>query len=226
MDKEMDDRLLEIDRKEVLRYLGYGREQADGQILALLETVIEELERTARPRHLQREFELELLEGDRIFGGCFLVKSQALRRNLEDCERVIVFAATLGAEVDYLLQRYGRLQMSRAVVLQAASAAMIEAYCNLVCKELAERYEAQGLYLRPRFSPGYGDLPLDCQPDLLNALEAGKRIGIKLTESFLMMPSKSVSAVIGVSKKPRRCAVGGCEACKKADCPYRREGSG
>ena len=62
MDKEMDDRLLEIDRKEVLRYLGYGREQADGQILALLETVIEELERTARPRHLQREFELELLD--------------------------------------------------------------------------------------------------------------------------------------------------------------------
>ena len=133
-----------------------------------------------------------------------------------------MLAATLGTEIDYLLYRYGRFEMSRAVVLQAASAAMIETYCDMVCEELAERYEAKGLYLRPRFSPGYGDLSLSCQPDLLQELEAGKRIGIKLTESLLMTPSKSVSAVVGVSKKPHRCEVKGCEACGKTDCLYRR----
>lgn len=225
-DGEWDgDLVVPVDRKEVLRYLGYGREQPDGQVLGLVESCIKELTDRVRPRHLTREYALELLPGDKIFGGCFQVESRALSRNLKDCGRVIVFAATLGAEVDYLLQRYGRLAMSRAVVLQAASAAMIEAYCDLVCRELAERYAARGLYLRPRFSPGYGDLPLSIQPDLLNALEAGKRIGIKLTESFLMMPSKSVSAVIGVSEKPHRCEVKGCEACEKTDCPYRRKDS-
>lgn len=77
-------------------------------------------------------------------------------------------------------------------------------------------------YLRPRFSPGYGDFPLDCQQRLLDSLEAGKRIGIKLTDSLLMMPSKSVTAVMGVSKKPYRCDVKGCESCGKRDCLYRR----
>lgn len=51
---------------------------------------------------------------------------------------------------------------------------------------------------------------------------AGKHLGIKLTDSFLMMPSKSVTAVIGVSQKPHRCDVKGCEACGKTDCLYRR----
>ncbi|MFQ7033155.1 MAG: vitamin B12 dependent-methionine synthase activation domain-containing protein [Clostridium sp.] len=55
-----------------------------------------------------------------------------------------------------------------------------------------------------------------------DALDAGKHLGIKLTDSFLMMPSKSVTAVIGVSQKPHRCDVKGCEACGKTDCLYRR----
>lgn len=62
----------------------------------------------------------------------------------------------------------------------------------------------------------------ECQPALLGTLEAGKRIGIKLTDSLLMMPSKSVTAVMGISKKPHRCDVRGCEACGKTDCAYRR----
>lgn len=105
--------------------------------------------------------------------------------------------------------------MSRAVILQAASAAMIEEYCDQVCEGLKKEYEEKGLYLRPRFSPGYGDFSLSCQSAVLDALDAGKHLGIKLTDSFLMMPSKSVTAVIGVSQKPHRCDVKGCEACGK-----------
>ena len=61
---------------------------------------------------------------------------------------------------------------------------MIEEYCDQVCTVIKSEYEAKGRYLRPRFSPGYGDFPLECQGMLLEALEAGKRIGIKLTDSF------------------------------------------
>ncbi|MDO5417145.1 MAG: vitamin B12 dependent-methionine synthase activation domain-containing protein [Lachnospiraceae bacterium] len=158
-----------------------------------------------------------------IDGGCFHTSSRNLSRNLKDCERILVFAATLGLGADHLIQKYSRIQMSRAVVLQAAAAAMIEEYCDTVCSEIREEYESRGWYLRPRFSPGYGDFPLSCQPQLLDGLEAGKRIGIKLTDSCLMMPSKSVTAVMGVSRKPYRCEVKGCEACGKTDCAYRRE---
>ena len=87
---------------------------------------------------------------------------------------------------------------------------------------MREEYERKGLYLRPRFSPGYGDFPLSCQEGLLNGLQAGKRIGITLTEGSLMMPSKSVTAVIGISENKEFCTVTGCEICEKTDCAYRR----
>ena len=155
-------------------------------------------------------------------GGCFQTVSMNLSRNLRDCGQIIVFAATLGTGADHLIQKYNKLQMSKAVIMQAAATAMIEEYCDQVCTGIREEYESGDRYLRPRFSPGYGDFPLDCQQRLLDSLEAGKRIGIKLTDSLLMMPSKSVTAVMGVSKKPYRCDVKGCESCGKRDCLYRR----
>lgn len=113
--------------------------------------------------------------------------------------------------------------MSRAVVLQACAAARIESYCNEINDKLKAEAAEEGLYLRPRFSPGYGDLPLSCQPDFCRVLEAEKTVGITLTESFLMMPSKSVTAVIGVSKIAAGCVKEGCEVCSNKNCLCRRD---
>lgn len=210
-----------VDRREVLRYMGCKGEQ-DGMVMELVEDCLAQLGGVCQPRHLTGSFPLHLLPEGEIDGGCFQTCSRKLSKNLADCDELLVFAATLGTGADHLIRKYSRLEMSRAVVMQAASAAMIEAYCDQVCGALKADYEARGRYLRPRFSPGYGDFPLACQPELLNALEAGKRIGIKLTDSLLMMPSKSVTAVMGISSRPYRCDVRGCEACGKTDCAYRR----
>lgn len=210
-----------VNRAEALRYMGCKGEP-DESLKNLLEECLSQLGEVCEPRHLTASFPLKLGANDTIDAQCFQTESRALAHNLADCDEILLFAATLGTGVDHLIRRYSRLEMSRAVALQAASAAAIEAYCNGVCKELRADYEAKGRYLRPRFSPGYGDFPLSCQPAILGALEAGKRIGIKLTDSFLMMPSKSVSAVMGISKKPRHCSVEGCEVCTKKDCLYRR----
>lgn len=209
--------------RETLRYLGYRGQAADASVAALVASCHDELEREAGERFLMREYPLTVTADGLIDGSCFRAKSRNLARNLRDCDRILVMAATLGAGVDRLLARYGKLNVTKAVVLQAASAARIEAYCNALCGRWRDEYEARGLYLRPRFSPGYGDFPLACQTELLGALEAGKRIGITLTDSLLMMPSKSVSAVIGVSRKKERCVTEGCEVCQKTDCMYRRE---
>lgn len=213
---------LEGNRREILRYLGYGGQKADAAVTELIDSCVEELKAAVNPKYLSREFPL-VLDEERIDGGCFRTESRNLRRNLEDCRGIIVFAATLGTGADYLLGRYSRVKMSRAVVLQAVAAALLEEYCNLACGRIAGEYQEKGLFLRPRFSPGYGDFPLDVQPGLLDALEAGKRLGIKLTDSLLMMPSKSVTAVMGISQKPVRCRLEGCEVCEKKDCLYRRE---
>lgn len=213
---------MEIKRREIYRYLGYGREEADESVTYLVEQCLSELLKAASPRSVTREFPLKLHTDGTIDFTCFQTHSRNLAKNLQDCSQVILFAATLGAEVDHLIHRYNRIQMSKAVILQAAAAAVIEEYCDEVNGALKEDYESRGFYLRPRFSPGYGDFPLDCQVPVLTVLEAAKRIGITLTDSLLMAPSKSVTAIIGVSQKPHRCELKGCEACGKTDCAYRR----
>lgn len=213
----------EVNRKEVFRYLGYGSHEPDEGTAKLVEECISELSQAADVKVLKREFPLSVSENGVIDGGCFVTDSKKLLRNLGGCGRVLVMAVTLGAEADRLLARYGKLFVAKAVVMQAAAAAMIEAYCNEFCAEWREEYEKKELYLRPRFSPGYGDFPLSCQKRILDSLEAGKRIGITLTDGGLMMPSKSVTAVMGISRIRGFCHVEGCEVCEKKDCVYRRE---
>ena len=220
---------MEKELRETLRYLGYrGRTEQEPetgrqQMLALAEDCLREARQAARPRCLWKEQPLQFLEGGRLDLGLFQTRSQALAKSLKDCTGVLFFAATLGAETDRLLGRYGRLQVSRAVVLQAAAAAVLEAYCDQVFEEKKKEYESRGQFLRPRFSPGYGDFSLECQPALLAGLEAGKRIGITLTGRYLMAPSKSVTAAAGISLVPAGCVTEGCEACGKTDCAYRRD---
>ncbi|MEY8336522.1 vitamin B12 dependent-methionine synthase activation domain-containing protein [Lachnospiraceae bacterium 62-35] len=210
-------------RRETRRYLGYGKGKADEAVEKLMESCLEELFSTASPRSLCREFCLSLPEKDnQVITEAFTAESGNLKKNLKDCKAILLFAATLGASVDKLIQRYERICMSRAVVLQAAAAALIEEYCDEENQRWKQEYEEKGWYLRPRFSPGYGDFSLECQRDILNALEAGKRIGLTLTDSLLMVPSKSVTAIIGLSRRPSACILSGCEVCEKKDCIYRR----
>lgn len=207
--------------KEILRYLGHRGQEIPENVETLIAECKRELERSAAAKSVWREYPLEIRQHV-LDMECLRTKSRDLERNLRDCRKILLFGATLGSGVDILLRRYGHLQMSRAVVIQAASAAMLETYCDWRNEILKREYEEKGWYMRPRFSPGYGDFPLECQRGIETALELNKRIGVTLTDSLLMAPSKSVTAVIGLSRKPRICSVQGCEVCGRKDCEYRR----
>lgn len=124
------------------------------------------------------------------FGTAFTVQSEALAQNLRGCEEVVVFCATLGVLVDRAIQRH-RLHPLQALVWDAAGTAGIEQLCDDFCRTLPQPQ-------RPRFSPGYGDLPLETQKQLLELLDAGKLLGVTLTDSLLMTPTKSVTAFVGL----------------------------
>ena len=124
--------LADINRREVLRYLGYKNQEADENVSRIVEDCLELLWKNVSPKYRVREFPLTLGADNRIDGEVFQTKSRNLSVNLKDCEKILVFAATLGVGADYLIQKYNRLEMSRAVILQAASAAMIEEYCDQV----------------------------------------------------------------------------------------------
>lgn len=207
--------------KEILRYLGYRGQEIPVNVEELICECCRKLEQAAAPKAVWREYPLTVREHvlDMV---CLQTRSRNLERNLKDCGQIVVFGATLGSGVDILLHRYGHLQMSKAVILQAASAAMLETYCDWKNEKLRQEYQKKGWYMRPRFSPGYGDFPLECQRGIAAALELNKRIGVTLTDSLLMAPSKSVTAVMGLSRKSRICSIQCCEACDKTDCSYRR----
>ena len=211
-----------IDEKEILRYLGYGRKEADVQVMQSIQFAIEKLQQAAQPRWLYQIFPLQLESEDQINFSCFKAYSKNLGKNLKGCERVILFAATLGIQVDLLIERYVKLQISQGVIMQAAAAAMIEQFCDECQEELRQKMESEGWYLRPRFSPGYGDFSLNHQTEIISVLQCPKKIGLTLTDSLLMAPAKSVTAVIGLSRIKQPCHRHGWEVCEKKDCVFRR----
>lgn len=215
--------MAEIDWKEARRYLGLHRPGGvvDGELERRLSDCGRELTETARPRGIWRRFPLEL--GDKLVEVAGMrVESFHLRRHLEGCAGAFLFAATLGPEVDLLLRRSAVVDMSRCVMIQACAAALLEDYCDECCGKMAAGTAGEGLFLRPRFSPGYGDFPVSFQRALLEALEAPKRIGLTATEAMMLTPTKSVTAVVGLTADGGSCRTGGCAACGKTDCAFRK----
>jgi hypothetical protein len=132
--------------------------------------------------------------GDTLSLGFAEVQSADLARHLDGCASVLVFAATLGVGLDRLILRESRRSPAHALCLQAIGTERIEALADRFCADEAARLGP----LRPRYSPGYGDLPLSFQTEIFRALDCPRRIGLTLTESLLMSPTKSVTAVVGV----------------------------
>lgn len=189
-----DERSFSIDINEAVRYAGGRRD--DARLVRLIEDCVEELRPALTCRACYTTFPITLNNAPHLHLGFTTVTSKDLAKNLAGCTQVILFAATIGAGADRLLQKYSRFSPARAVCLQAAAAAAIEGYCNALNAQLVRPYSAA----RPRFSPGYGDLPLQLQAEIQKALQFEK-IGITLTGGGMMLPSKSVSALIGVEKE-------------------------
>lgn len=177
--------------KEILRYAGC--KNPDSEVLSLLHSCQEKVRTKLSYKVCYRELPLSVSESSCDFG-FFTLHSKNLAGNLNDCKSVILFSATVGIEIDRLIAKYGRLSPSTALMLQAIGAERIEALCGAFCANMAEE---KNVVLRPRFSPGYGDLPLEAQKDIFAVLECEKRIGLFLNDSLLMSPSKSVTAFVG-----------------------------
>lgn len=221
-------RLPDPDPREVLRYTGYRGKPADSELLGEIGECVRDLQKVVTPRYVYERFPLgrkkREAEGEILCFADLEVVSRDLSKNLEGCAEVCLMAVTLGTGPDLLVRRASVTGMGRALIYQAAAAAMTETWCDMINERIRGEALREGLYLRPRFSPGYGDLPLSLQRDISRILNMPKEIGVSLTDTFLMTPSKSVTALIGLSATPKDCPSGRCEECEAgADCPYRAQ---
>ena len=201
--------------KEILRYAGC--KDTDSETAALLAECIKEAEGKLTYKVCYREFPIKS-DGDICDFGAFYLKSKNLAANLKSCENVIIFAATIGVEIDRLIAKYGRISPAKALMFQSIGAERIEALCDAFCEDIKNE---RNVGLNPRFSPGYGDLPLEAQKNIFAVLEPARRIGLTLSDSLMMSPSKSVTAFVGLSSDKEKNRENKCSTCNKNDCGFR-----
>jgi hypothetical protein len=210
---------------EYWRVLGCAPEQAPPEARLEMEKLLEQLIAHCEPRHAWAEFPLHPTEAGLALAGTGLVlPGRDVAEHLQGCTSCAVMAATLGIQVDRAIDGAQRRAMAEAVMTDALASALIEAYCDLV-----QARRTEGRVFTWRYSPGYGDLPLGLQPKVLAVLDAGRRMGLHCTASNLLIPRKSVTAVLGLldvsGGGPTKADFDPCARCQLGqDCELRKAG--
>lgn len=182
-------------RREVLRYAGCKTETEE--VSSLVDKCCEETEGRLSYRVCYDIYDLRR-DGDFLSFANINTDSNTLKTAFKGCHAVLVFGATVGAEMDRLILKYSRLEPSKALIMQALGAERIESLCDAFCRDTAEKLARQGKILMPRVSPGYGDIPLTMQKELFALLDCPRKIGLTLSDQLIMSPSKSVTALAGI----------------------------
>jgi hypothetical protein len=214
---------MELNVDEALRYLGISA-PAPEDMRRQAEEIAQSLTSSVTPRYTYRLFPLSQEENAfSLTGSGVTLTGNTAQTMLNDCQQAVLLCCTLGAEFETMLRSEQARDMARAVILDACGSAWVEAGCDKAEDELSKRLPQ--LYRTDRFSPGYGDLPLDLQPAICAALDTRRRLGVHVTDSLLLNPGKSVTAVIGLSPRPQMARVRGCAYCTLRErCSLRKGG--
>ena len=186
-----------FDEKEILRYAMLPSFAPAPEELPLQEC-LEAANGAAHCRAVWRRYPLKE-DGEWLDVGFTKTDSRDLRNHLKGCGEILLFACTAGAETDRRIARAKLQSPAKGLLMHAIGAQQVEGGCDLLCKRLQEQFPDR--QLTDRFSPGYGDLPLTLQRDVMEALDCAQTLGITLSDSLLMTPGKSVTAIIGMKER-------------------------
>ena len=194
-----------VDRAEMLRYLGWNGQEIEPDLDRRIERVVERLELDVEPRGVRRVFAVDAAGTDasrapciRLAGTEVELRGRDIYRHLKDARLCAVIACTLGMGAERRLRTMGSQSPLEGAVLDAACSAYVEAAVGQMdaqVKRDAAEFRLTGNW---RFSPGYGDCPLTAQRPIVAALNATRLIGLTVTPTDLLLPTKSVTAVIGL----------------------------
>lgn len=189
-------------KKEALRYLGYKGQKLTPETEAQLDLAVKEGLSLAAPRSVYMIFDTEKTDnGLKLKNTQLTLVGKNINNHLSGAQKCAVMAVTVGARIELAINRYERAgKMTRALLLDCVATALVEELADKVNSEIENEAEKNGFYCKTRFSPGYGDFPLETQKKIIPLLSCEKRIGVTLSDTCLMSPRKSVTAVIGLFK--------------------------
>lgn len=213
-------------RAEVLQYLGWRGSEIPADVDAQIDACIADTLCAVQARYTYKVFDLIWKSGAPKLGGTQItLPGEDIQTLLADCQCCVLMATTLGAALEPLIRRAEIRDMSRAIVLDCCGSAAIEAVCDEAELEIRAALGTAAQHMTDRFSPGYGDMPIEFQREMVNLLDTGLQIGLTLTESYILTPRKSVTAIIGLADKPQGKRFRGCAHCSMFEhCTFRKAG--
>ncbi len=205
---------ISVDKNEALRYLHHHGQPLPPELSAALDAAAKTVITQAEPRCIWRLFHIKKSDtSDQpdnqtetrpkksaiyLDGTSIKLPGQAISDLLQDCDHCLLLAATLGRKIDDLIRRTQISDISNALLLDACAGAAVENLCNRWQKQMIEALHPAGYTLTTRFSPGYADLPLNLQRPLCAVLDTARRIGLTVSSDSILLPHKSVTAIIGI----------------------------
>lgn len=190
-----------VDERRALKYLGQRGHELTDELAARFADAVRNCEAIAQPRGIARSFTLDRSHPDGIAheGSSLVLTGRNIARHLDGCTLACLLAVTLGMQTERELARLQATSPLDALLFDACASSMAEEAAQVASTRIAELAEEAGLVPTKRFSPGFGDLPLDLQPAFLAAIDADKSLGIHAGSSHLMTPMKSVTAIVGLA---------------------------
>ena len=218
---------LKIPKNEVLRYLGYKGQDIDERLNLMIDSTIKECEDLILPRVIFSKYNKKSINrGVHIVGSNVVLEGEDIKNHLLFANEVVVMAITIGINIEKKINLYEKTSLTKAMILDACATAAVEEVCDRFEEYIKTQVSKRELGITFRYSPGYGDLSLDTQKDIINMLDAEKRIGLTVSDHKLLFPRKSVTAIIGLIPKDKEVKQRGCEVCKNyKNCRFRKEGT-
>ena len=209
--------------KEAAILLGIPEDKMTPEILSRIAVQYQRINDASAPKSVLAFFDIEVFDSGILFDKTFFIHGRDLADLCRGCKKAVLIAVTIGSGIDMLLRRSQAEDMSEAVILDACASAEIERVTDLAESEIIRSISPEE-HLTMRFSPGYGDVPLEESQKIILALSADRRIGLKLTGTDMLVPMKSVTAVIGISEiKTGRSKE--CTLCSmRESCAYKKRG--
>ncbi|WP_090090715.1 vitamin B12 dependent-methionine synthase activation domain-containing protein [Clostridium uliginosum] len=222
----MQEILLDINEQEVLRYLGHKGQVVDESIRVMLNECREEIKTLITPRFVYNYNNIKLLEsGVEVEGTSLFLIGNDIKEHLKNSKECVLMAVTLGNEIEKKTRLYEKTNLTKALILDACATTAVEEVCDYVEDIIRKEANLKDKGITFRYSPGYGDLPLDIQNNFLRALDAQKKIGLTVSSHDLLFPRKSVTAIIGIVNKEVKVKKKSCSECSNySNCKFRREG--
>ncbi len=213
-----------VNISEALRYMGQKGTEISDNFQSIISECEKNLLKNTVPKYTYRCFDIEHTEsGVAVCNTTLILLGYDIREHLSGCEKAVLMCATIGGNADELIRKLSLSDMTQSFVTDALASALIEQVCDNAEKEISKKFP--NMYMTWRFSPGYGDFPIDQQAEFLNVTDAGKRIGLYLSDGGMMIPSKSVTAVMGLSEKPINKKKQSCSCCGMSDrCEFKKRG--